>query len=240
MSIVDDWIYIGLLRDERPATGCELYRVSIDGAGMMEITPWNDVLDYSIDDDGWIYYLAAGEFESKEGVQLWRMRHDGEHTQPVMQQVGRIIDYSNGEAYYSDVDDDNIYAVSFFGTDKRKIVECESALWFLKVVDDWVYYVEDGVSYKVRKDGSDLTEISVETPLSYLGLVVVDNWLTYRSEDLEYCEMVRISDIYDTDDLYDLIFEDQLESMLRNLDPDDPADQFMAEKYKNLKIRKYE
>lgn len=243
MRIVDGWIYVGLRYDS--GTGYDLYRMKVDGTGMTMITPWNELFDYSIDDDGWIYYMTSGEFEGSLGGQLWRMRHDGTEKQQLMQEVSWAIDYTETEIYYIDMSENNfygdIYAISRKGPKKRKVAECEaeSTYSFLKVIGDWVYYLDDGVFYKVRTDGSGLTEIP-SFLLSDSKITVVDNWLTYRSKDFKYLEMVRISDMYDTDDLYDLIFEDQLESALRDLDMDDPIDQRLAERYENYETRKYE
>lgn len=243
--VIDGWIYIGLKRKETSATYFELYRMGMNSAEMTMINPKDDLFsDYSIDDDGWIYYVTAGEYEGKKGLQLWRMHHDGTEKQQLMQEVGWAIDYSNGEIYFSDKVDNNIYAISFFGTEKRKVVEGEWTIRFVKVIGDWVYYVDTFCEkpgfYKVKKDGSELTLISQFSWPSYNRMVVRDNWLTYRSEDLKHYEMVRISDMYDTDELLELIFEDQVESALRSLDMEDNADRTMAETYKNYKVRKYE
>lgn len=209
MQIVDDWIYVGIEKDVENGDEYELYRVKIDGTDMTMITPWNELfVDYSIDDDGWIYYLTAGEFEGKRGGQLWRMHHDGKHTQQVMQEVGWAIDYSDNEIYYSDVDDGNIYAIPFFESKKRKIADFDGPVYDIKIIDDWIYYNLYGVDnwgfYKIKIDGSENTKIPVENIPSFNRIMVVDNWLIYL-DNFEYLEMVRIRDTYDTDSLVDYL-----------------------------------
>lgn len=246
MNVAYGWIYLGLERDGKVGN-YDLYRINVDGTGMTMVNPAEEYFfDYSIDDDGWIYYLTAGEFEDEKGLQLWRMHHDGKIKQQVMQDIGWVIDYSKSEIFYTEVDDDyvgNIYAISFFGSDKRKVVECEALFSFLKVIGDWVYYIDTGENpgvYKVKTDGSERTRISILSGLEYTHLVVIDNWLTYLSIDREYLEMIRISDMYETDDLLDQIHEDQLENALSTFDADDPFYQWHIDRYYTFEVRKYE
>lgn len=250
MKIVDGWIFLGVEHAEM-FTSYDLYRVRVDGTGMTKISQTDEpLLDCSIDGD-WIYYLIQG-WTYEEGVTLrfWRMRHDGTDKQLLMQEVPSAIDYNKTEIFY--FDDvygrkgrpcGDIYAVSLYSPEKRKVLECDAEIDFIKVVGDWVYYIEIGDNwgfYKVKTDGSDRTKIPVKYLPKSNRTAVIDNWLTYRSNDFKYLEMVRISDKYNTDDLLDQIFEDQLESAIRNLDMDDIYDQRLAERYEEYEIRKYE
>ena len=199
--------------------------------------------DYSIDDDGWIYYLTGGEYEGRKGAQLWRMHHDGTKKHQIMNEVGWAIDYSNNEIYYSDIESYDIYTISFYGYNKRKIAYGEWTIWFIKVIGDWIYYRDGGSNeglYKIRTDGGGFTKIPVVSYPGYNRMVVIDNWLIYTSEDGMFNEMVRINDIYDTDDLFEQILAERLESILRKLDPDDPFEQARIKRYKETGTRKYE
>ena len=216
MLIVEGWIYFGL--DENGDFGLdedcdygreyELYRVKIDGTQTEKISRDDETIyDYSIDEE-WIYYETIIKEENEGGFQLWRMSHDGKDSQQVMQGFGMALDYTETEIFYVDVEDNVLYAVPYFSTEKRKIAEIEWIVWFVKVIDDWVYYRDADSFYKVKTDGSSLTKISVEGLPKSKRITVMDNWLAYFSDGYEYYEMIRIRDTYDTDALVDYLTED--------------------------------
>lgn len=249
LNVAHGWIYLGFERDGKVGN-YDLYRINVDGTGMTMVNPGEECFfDFSIDDDGWIYYITIGGYEGKQGAQLWHMHHDGTEKQQLMQEVSWAIDYTDNEIFYIDMSENrfcgDIYAVSRDGAEKRKVAECEanSAWSFIKVIGDWVYYIDTGDNpgvYKVKTDGSERTRISILSELGFTRLVVIDNWLSYLSVDREYLEMIRISDMYETDDLLDQIHEDQLESALFTFDTDDPFYQWHIDRFYTFEVRKYE
>lgn len=206
MQIVDDWIYVGIEKDAENINQYKLYRVKIDGTETEKIShDEDDLWDYSIDGD-WIYYETLIIQEDEGGLQLWRMQLDGTNKQQVMQGFGMAIDYTETEIFYVDLDDDILYAVPYFSTEKRKVAETGCIVWFVKVIDDWVYYRDAGDFYKVRTDGSDHTRIPADVlPENKRKMVVMDNWLVYFSVSHRYYGMIRIRDTYDTDSLVDYL-----------------------------------
>lgn len=256
LNINDGWIYIGLTRDYDYYTNFDLYRMTVDGKDMAIINQPEEIfIDYSIDDDGWIYYVTDGEFEGRLGGQLWRMQHDGTSRQQVMQQVSFTIDYNETEIFYISFNESvihgDIYAASRFGSEKRKVLECKAHYSFFKVVGDWIYYVsyvDDPGIYKVKTDGSDHIKIvSLSSEPRFSTTTLVDNWITYVSEDAKFLEMIRISDKYETDDLLDQIRTEVWEAQIRELserNTDDLIEQKIVDsyidRYEYFEVRKYE
>lgn len=250
IRVVDGWIFIGFKPDELHAD-YDLYRMRIDDTELTMISQTDDLIfDFSIDNDGWIYYITAGELEDKPVAELCRMGYDGIVKQQLMQEVAWAMDYSDNEIFYIGEYGENIYAVSYTETYKRKVVECEASTSFFKVIGDWVYYIDVGDDpglYKFKTDGSDRRRIPVLSWPSYTRATVVDNWLTYLSEDRESLEMIRISDTHDTDALLDQIRTEVWEVQIRELserNTDDPIEQMIIDsyidRYENFEIRKYE
>ena len=194
MQIVDDWIYI------LPTLYHYIYKVKIDGSqGSYLDTEGLGMTDFSVEGDQ-IYYLNLTFGENGNGVQLWQMSTDGTKQQQMMKEVAMpdAIDFDDNWIYYLDIEDKDMYKVSFDGNEKHKITEGDGGV-FLKVINGWVYFDNSGENkglYKARIDGSERTRIATIDHLS-MEYFIWGNWLMRFEADK--MSVIRVSDSEETD-----------------------------------------
>ncbi len=196
MDVADEWVYVlGFSKN--------IFKIKSDGSEYTRLND-HDVYDFCIDGE-WIYCLEEKEDEKFVGFQLWRMQKDGTQKQQLMQEASLSTDYDENWIYYIDNDDENIYKVPIYGTEKQRILECDSGL-FLKVIEDWVYYEDRGDKpgiYKVKKDGSERTFITNDTQAIFYA--VWDNWLLCIGDAIS---VIRVSESEETDEIIKDIMSD--------------------------------
>lgn len=195
-----------------------LFKMKTDGTELTQLTrPIKPITDFCFSDD-WIYYVVQDYGECS--YNLYRMRTDGTQITRLTQEDCTAIDYHVGFynddwIYYGDELGTSIYKVRFDGSDKQKITDRSfTQSRFLKVIGDWVYYVNGGDNsglYKVKTDGSERTRITDVIPDTQF-VSVWDNWLIYmdRSEDRATAHMIRVDDSHNTHALIDEILIDSM------------------------------
>jgi Tol biopolymer transport system component len=196
MDVADEWVYVlGFSKN--------IFKIKSDGSEYTRLND-HDIYDFCIDGE-WIYYLEEKEDEKFVGFQLWRMQTDGTQKQQLMQEPSFSIDYDENWIYYIDNDED-IYKIAIEGTERKRILECDSGL-FLKVIGDWVYYEDRGDKpgiYKVKTVGSERTFITNDTEAFFY--TVWDNWLLCLGT--ERISVIRVGESEETDEIImDIIFD---------------------------------
>jgi hypothetical protein len=191
MDVADGWIYV--LNHNK-----KLYRIKTDGTehiALIQNAEW--IYDFCIDGE-WIYFLLVNQYTTLGSAQLWRMRKDGTQRQQLMQQVGHAIDYNKNSIYYTDTESGRIYSSLIRGREGQEIA-ADARSRFLKVIGDWVYYVDRGNDpgiCRAKNDGSKRVFITYTNAFRY---TVWDNWLLCYG--LERVDLIRVGNSYGTDDI---------------------------------------
>jgi len=176
----------------------------------------NYITDFCIDSE-WVYYLKTKSDSDEMLFQLWRTDVDGTQHQQLMNSFESALDYSDNRIYYINKKDGDIYSIDFFGDKPQKILECEG-VFFLKVIGDWIYYGNQDKTpciYKVKRNGEEnqkIDDYGMRMAFSIYFVCILDNWVWYVDMDDKYVsinKMIRINDMYKTDD----VIEDILEEM---------------------------
>lgn len=194
MDFIDDWIYLIPL-------GGSLCKIKTDGTGFTRLD--DRIIDINIDRE-WIYYFYMVP-EEVWVYQLWRMHTDGTQKQQLMQTTSHYIDYQCEWIYYVGEETKSIYKVGFDGKEKHKIIECGNGTE-IKVIGDWLFYHDPEESpgiYKIKTDGSEHTKIADETSINFID--IWDNWLICSGDKIS---IIRVSDLYDTDEIIMEIISD--------------------------------
>jgi len=190
MEVQGGWLYL--------STGpFELSKVRMDGSGLEMVT--NGIKDYSIDDE-WIYYTKADYDGHNWLYGLSRMRTDGTQYEQLIQENCFAVDYDLEWMYYIDESGTGIYREKKDHSEKEKLIDCLiDRSRFFKVIGDWIYYLDGGL-HKIRTDGTERTAITDYT--TGKGMCDIwDNWMIYFDIKYQKKVMVRVDDVFKTDDL---------------------------------------
>lgn len=187
--IIDgDWIYY--LRSDPVRSS--LYKVRTDGTERTEI--WHNHLNNFNVVGNWIYFSSLNY--SGSGQILYKICNDGTGFAKVCTLFSGISDYyevtilkiENNCVYFSvfisyhDSPIKSIYKVNIDGTGYIKL--SEDNMDKIKIIDDWIYYVNVGDNnslYKMRTDGTDRTKIDSDKCYYY----VVSNDVIYYCNDTD-------------------------------------------------------
>jgi Tol biopolymer transport system component len=170
-SIIGDWIYfsigVGLLNHP---LGTGIFKLRTDGSDLTRIN--SSRAHEMLVADGWIYYTDWSHRETLS--HLYKMRLDGSEVTLLNDIMAREIYVFEDWIYFTETGEDRedredgenrgLYRLRLDGSEKELLTSNYLAI-NIRVRGDWLYFIKDGHDweyYKMRLDGSEYQEISIE------------------------------------------------------------------------------
>ncbi len=166
MNVKDGWVYYS-------EGNSRICKVRTDGTDLTQLN--ENKSEYLNLEDDWIYYI------NRETGMISKIRTDGtENTEITPTLVGQL-EYFNGWLYYLDYTDGEyvMYRAKEDGSEVSKLLESYNG-WYA-IDSEWIYL--DGYTYKMRHDGSELTETGKNNGFIF---AVMDDVLYYTNQDELY------------------------------------------------------
>lgn len=187
MKIIDGYIFF------ISTNNGYLYRINLDGSGRIQIID-ESCIDFTIDKNN-IYYLYH---EKNEFAGYYFSRSDigGTNRERVLGALTYAVDFDDDWIYYSVPKERKIYKVRYDGIEKIELVDASS--YYLKLVNDQIYYLQDGADsgiYKIDTDGNSFEKIDEGF---FLWVDIIDNWLIYRGLLNNQTNIEAINDYHKT------------------------------------------
>ena len=95
-----------------------------------------------------------------------------------------------GDWIYYAIHRKGIYKIRTDGSDKTQLVDEDAGFRSLQVIDDWLYFSQDGTIHKMKTDGIEVITIEPEITAGYGGLGafhtfhIADGWIYYKSNGI--------------------------------------------------------
>jgi hypothetical protein len=192
-SYQDNWVYF--------ADRYGLFRATVDGSQIYQITQ-GMIRNINVVGE-WVYYTVSMP-SYDESNWLYKVKIDGtEKTQLNNGYCNNVLVYDDWIYYIDSRGGGKFYRIKTDGSQKSLITTEEYSTGSFNIIDDWIYYTNNGSIYKMKIDGSQKQVILQHKNAYMVG--INDNWVYYKTSEMNDKGLYRVSiDGQNNSKLFDL------------------------------------